>query len=204
MRRLSHDAGEIDVDTLIFELSLGARAPADRPYTLVNFVSSADGRATLEGVSGGLGDDGDRQIFRALRRAVDAVLAGTGTLAGENYGRLIKDPAARRAREQRGLAPEPIATTVTRSGRLPTQIPLFAEPEARIVAFSGGPVALGDARARVDVVTMAPEQLTFAAALRTLREPAAVRGRPVGVRGAAARTARRRDVPHPGAEAGAR
>ena len=34
-----------------------ARAPADRPYVIANFVASLDGRATFQGRSGALGDE---------------------------------------------------------------------------------------------------------------------------------------------------
>ena len=63
---------------------LGSRRAALRPsapFTVANFVSSLDGRASVQGRSGGLGDDGDKAMFRALRRASDAVLVGTGTMA---------------------------------------------------------------------------------------------------------------------------
>ena len=55
----------------------------------MNFISSADGRATFHGRSGQLGDDGDRAMFHGLREHVDAVLAGTRTIATESYGRIL-------------------------------------------------------------------------------------------------------------------
>ncbi|MDQ6730314.1 MAG: dihydrofolate reductase family protein, partial [Actinomycetota bacterium] len=140
------------IEEHILGLGLGERAPAGRALTVANFVSSLDGRASLQGRSGGLGDDADKAVFRALRRASDAVLVGTGTLRAENYGRIVADPDARRAREARGMDPEPLAVTVTRSGRLPLGIPLFAEPEARVIVFSGADVDLGKAEAQVEVV----------------------------------------------------
>src|SRR5581483_9258440 len=116
--------------------SLRDRASA-RPYTLANFVSSVDGRATIGGRSAPLSVASDRALFHALREAVDAVMAGTGTLRVEHYGRMIKDPAARQRRIDSGLAPEPLAVVVSRSGQIPYEIPLFTEPEARIVEFTG-------------------------------------------------------------------
>jgi len=70
--------------------------PAERPYTFVNFVASLDGRATVSGRSAPLSDPGDRALFHVLREAVDAVMAGTGTLRVERYGRVIKSAEARR------------------------------------------------------------------------------------------------------------
>ncbi len=115
---------------------LGARA-SRRPYTIANFVASVDGRATISGRSAPLSSASDRELFHALRESADAVLAGTGTLRVERYGRLIKDPAARARRTRRGLAPEPLAVVISRSGQVPYEIPLFAEPEARVVEFTG-------------------------------------------------------------------
>jgi 5-amino-6-(5-phosphoribosylamino)uracil reductase len=116
------------------------------------------------------------------------VLAGTGTIAAENYGRML--PAAER-RERRladARAAEPLAVTITRSGRLPLGVPLFAEPEARVIVFSPSPsapvpapgVATPDAAdtsgAQIQHEPLdlsAPAPLT--AALRTLSERYAVR-----------------------------
>lgn len=168
-RRLYPAPGSVDIQAHINGLALGRLAPADRPFTVANFVSSLDGRASLHGRSGGLGDDGDKAIFRALRRASDAVLVGTGTLRTESYGRLVADATARRARVQRGLTPEPLAVTVTRSGRLPLGIPLFAQPEARVVVFSAAAVDLSGVAAQIELVRTEPGRLTFAAALAHLR-----------------------------------
>ena len=128
----------VDIEAYVRGLGFAQRAPDGRPFVVVNFVSSVDGRATVAGRSGGLGDDGDKALFRALRWEVDAVLAGTGTLRAERYGRLISDPEVRERRRQRGLSPEPLACTLTRHGSLPLDIPLFAEPEAKVVVFTAG------------------------------------------------------------------
>src|SRR5689334_7850681 len=94
-RQLLPDAGAVEVEDLLGSLDLAARAPDDRPLTVVNFVSSADGRATVKGRSGGLGDDGDRAMFHGLRERVDAVMAGTRTLRTESYGRILGRPERR-------------------------------------------------------------------------------------------------------------
>lgn len=129
-------AEDVEPAALLAELGWAARAPRERPYVVVNFAVTADGRAALaDGVSGGIGDDGDLEVFRALRGAVDAVMAGTATLAKERYGRLVRDPARRAARERAGLDPDPAAIVVTRSGRVPADIPLFSAPEQRVLLY---------------------------------------------------------------------
>ena len=61
--------------------------PADlsAPHVRVNFVSSLDGAASVDGLSGGLGSAADRTVFGVLRRLADVVLAGAGTVRAENY-----------------------------------------------------------------------------------------------------------------------
>src|SRR5580704_11719422 len=87
-RELFPEPGPFDLGARLETLDLGAHA-TDRPYTVANFVASADGRATFDGRSGHLGDDGDRSVFHGLREQVDAVLVGTGTLRAERYGRIL-------------------------------------------------------------------------------------------------------------------
>jgi 5-amino-6-(5-phosphoribosylamino)uracil reductase len=174
-RRLLPEPGTVEVADLVGSLDLAGRAPAQRPYTIVNFVSSADGRATFAGRSGKLGDDGDRAMFHALRGQVDAVLAGTNTLRIERYGRPIRDPEDRRRRAERGLAPEPLACVVTRSGDVPTEIPLMQEPEARVVVFTVADVDVSDVVAAVEVIRLDPGELTLSTVLRHLRSAHGVR-----------------------------
>jgi riboflavin biosynthesis pyrimidine reductase len=165
----------VQIEELIAGARFAERAPADRPYVVANFVSSVDGRATYHGLTGQLGDDGDLAVFRALRREVDAVLVGTGTLRAEQYGRILKLPESRERRRQRGLAPEPLASVLTRTGDVPFEIPLFAEPEARVIVFSGADVDTSAARAQVEVVRLDGAALSFTAALNYLRAHHGVR-----------------------------
>ena len=46
------------------------------PHVRVNFVASTDGAVTVDGRSGGLGSDADRQVFGTLRELADVVLVG--------------------------------------------------------------------------------------------------------------------------------
>ena len=156
--------GAVQIGELLAGLGLHDHAPADRPYVIANFVSRADGRATFLGGSGRLGDEGDLEVFRALRREADAVLVGTGTLRVERYGRILKVPVSRERRRRRGLAPEPLATTLTRSGDVPLDIPLFAEPEAEVLLFSGREIDVSGVAAQVQVVVLDPPDLASALA----------------------------------------
>ena len=143
----------------------------DRPYTIANFVTSADGATAVKGRSAALGDDGDRAIFHALRGQVDAVLAGTNTLQERA---LWTDRAECRApcRTGRGRPPGRAARLRHQPQRavLPLEIPLFAEPEAEIVVFSPIQPDLTGTRAQVEVVRTDPgASHPLSAALSTLR-----------------------------------
>ena len=169
-RQLLPVPATVEIGELLGSMSLGDRATPERPYTVANFISSVDGRATIGGRSAGLGDDGDRMMFLGLREQADAVLAGTTTLRTERYGRILRDAERRGRRAQRGRSPEPLTSVVTRSGEVPTEIPLFAEPEARIVVFSAAPIdSLARCAAHVDVIRLEASELILTTALRLLR-----------------------------------
>ncbi|HEX4186579.1 MAG TPA: dihydrofolate reductase family protein [Solirubrobacteraceae bacterium] len=143
----------------------------ERPYVLLNMVSTIDGRASLEGRSGPIAGAADRELFRALRAAADAVLAGAGTMRVERYGRLIREESRRRLRTERGLSPEPIACIATGSLALPPDMPLLAEPEAHVVVLTASEAELAPTAARVDYVRASREgQLDLPRALARLRE----------------------------------
>jgi riboflavin biosynthesis pyrimidine reductase len=107
-----------------------------RPRVLLNMVCTADGRATLGGRSGSIGNRADRELFHALRTAVDGVLVGAGTVRAERYRGLVRDEAHRRLRRARGLAEEPLACIVSASLDLAPDIPLLADPAARIAVLT--------------------------------------------------------------------
>lgn len=55
------------------------------PWVRVGFVASADGAATVDGRSGGLGSPPDKRVFGMLRQLADVVLVGAGTVRAEDY-----------------------------------------------------------------------------------------------------------------------
>ena len=175
LRRLHPDPATVDSAELLGDLRLGERAHADRPWLVTNFATTADGRATIGGRSGPIGDDGDMEVFRRLRTQVDALLVGTRTLAIERYGRAVRRPELREAREAIGLAAEPLVALVSRSGELPLGAPLLAAPEARVVAFAPAGTPTPDCAAQVDLVALDPAELTLTTALRRLRADHGVR-----------------------------
>ena len=156
-------------------LGLRDLAPPGRPYVVVNFVASADGKATFEGRSGKLGGDADSALFHRLRTQADAVLVGSGTLRAERYGRIVRDPELRAAREAEGLAPDPLACVVSRSLSLPLDIPLFQDPEQRTIVFTSSDERLEGAGPGVSVERLRAEELTLTSALEVLHARHGVR-----------------------------
>lgn len=175
LRRLHPDPGTVDSADQFADLALARRAHPQRPWVVTNFATTADGRATIDGRSGAIGDDGDMEVFRRLRTQVDALLVGTRTLATEQYGTLVKRPELRALREAIGLAPQPLMAIVTRSGQVPEEIPLLADPDARVVLFTTPTAPAPDCTAHVTVVRLDAAELTLTSALRCLRAEHGVR-----------------------------
>ena len=156
-------------------MHLDERAGPDRPYTTVNFISTADGRAAFQGRSAPLGDEVDREMFHGLREQHDAVLAGTHTIRVERYGRLTRDPERRERRVQAGREPDPLGCVVTRSGDVPTEAPLFSDPESRIAVFGPPHLDLPPLKAQIEVIRLDPGELTLTTVLRRLRSEFGIR-----------------------------
>jgi riboflavin-specific deaminase-like protein len=152
-RQLLPEPAELADGAAVVEgLDLGAHAHQERPYLVLNMVTTADGRATIAGRSGPIGNQADQDLFHALRTRVDAVMVGAGTLRAEKYGRLVRKPERREARERAGLAPDPLAVIVSGRLDLPKDLPLLHEPEQEVL-----------------VATFADGELPGAAAIRYLR-----------------------------------
>jgi riboflavin-specific deaminase-like protein len=175
LRQLLPEQRTVSVANLLTTLEPAQYEGGDRPHTLVNFVATVDGRTSFLGRSGPIGDEGDRQMFHGLRERVDAVMAGTATMRAERYGRMTRDPERRGRRTERGLTPEPLAVIVTRSGDVPVDIPLFGEPEARVVVFTPTDLDTSRCTAQVEVVRLDPGELTMTTAFRRLTSEFGVR-----------------------------
>jgi riboflavin-specific deaminase-like protein len=167
------------VERFIEELDLADRA-ADgsrlRPHVLLNMVSTADGRATLSGRSGTIGGEADRELFHGLRTAVDAVMVGAGTVRAERYHRLVRDERALATRRRRGLVEQPLACIVSGRLALDGEIPLLADPGARVAILTSSEASLPEGcHADVDYVRATREgRLDLPSALCELRERFAV------------------------------
>jgi len=165
-RRLLPEPGDLEGAEAVAGL-------AGREVLAVNMVCSADGRAAFGGVTAPLSDPADRELFHLLRAQADAILVGTGTLRTERYGRMIKDERRRAERAAAGLASEPIAVTLTRTLDLPYDIPLFQEPEARLIVYTSSDREPEPCAAQLELVRL--DELLPPAVLADLRARHGVR-----------------------------
>jgi riboflavin-specific deaminase-like protein len=130
-------------------LRLGDKARPDRPYLVLNMVSTLDGKATIDWRTKGLSTEADRQLFHRLRTQADAIMVGAGTVRAERYGRMAKSEELRAARVSEGLAPDPLAVIVSARLDLHAELPILAEPEQPVVIATGSDAVLPDVKAMV-------------------------------------------------------
>jgi riboflavin biosynthesis pyrimidine reductase len=177
-RRLLPPGDPASTEEIVQDLRIGDRAArgSGRPYVMLNMVSTIDGRVTIAGRSGSLGNRADGALFHGLRGAVDAVMAGAGTVKAERYGRIIREQSQRELRVQRGLTTEPIACVVSGRLSLPEGIPLLAEPAAHVVILTASQATLPASGARIEYVRAGREgTVDLPAALAELHDRFGVR-----------------------------
>ncbi len=117
-----------DVDPTAIHAALAREGPADRPYVLVNMIASVDGATVVDGVSGGLGGEGDKMVFRALRSVPDIVLVAARTANAETYGPPKVSEEAKTARRERGQSAIPRLAVVTGRLSVDLSLPMFTDP----------------------------------------------------------------------------
>jgi riboflavin-specific deaminase-like protein len=167
------DSGATRVSEAAAALRATTTLPPDRPYLALNFASTLDGRITIGGRSGHIGNEADRELFHELRAQVDAVMAGAGTVNAERYGRIVRDPERRERRRGAGLAPDPLAVLVSARLTLAPDLPLLQDEHSHVVVITAAEHELEGVRARVEYLRPAGDaggRLTLAPLLRVLRE----------------------------------
>jgi riboflavin biosynthesis pyrimidine reductase len=149
------------------------RDGAGSPWLRINFVSSIDGAATVDGASGGLGGDADHRVFDILRRLCEVVLVAAGTVRTEDYGPMRVDAASQAARTAAGLAPHPVFAIVSGSLDLDPASRIFAQAPVRpvIVTTASSPKGKRNALAEVaDILVCGDDALDATAMVAGLTE----------------------------------
>ncbi|MFZ7087282.1 pyrimidine reductase family protein [Curtobacterium sp. RRHDQ10] len=109
----------------------------DRPSWLrVNFVATADGSATADGVSGSLGGDADLRVFDLLRRIADVVLVAAGTVRAEGYGAMRLHDADVAWRRDHDLPDHPVFAILSGSLALDPTSSVFTEAPVRPIVLT--------------------------------------------------------------------
>jgi 5-amino-6-(5-phosphoribosylamino)uracil reductase len=178
LRRLHPEPGRLTAEEATTGLRFGDLAPPDRPYLVLNMVETLDGRIAIDGRSGSIGNEADRELFHGLRTQADAVMAGAGTVRTERYGRMIKNDELRARRERDGLAPDALAVVVSGRMNLPHDLPLLQDPDSHVLVLTASDAEPPEVPARVEALRGDPAPdagVVLAPLLRRLREEHGVR-----------------------------
>lgn len=146
--------------------------PAGRTWVVVNFVSSADGAAEINGRAGGLSNAPDRRVLELGSDLADVLLVGATTAMVEGFRGVLPgaQTADRRRRHQLGSVP-PVAV-VTTGQTLPVDAPVITEAEVPAIVLTCAAVP-ADKRnawtaAGADVVIAGDQSVDAASAIAAL------------------------------------
>lgn len=145
----------------------------DGRWLRANMVSSADGAATLKGLTRALSSDTDRRLFALLRTLSDAILVGAATVREEKYKPVRPPELWGHLRD--GRPPTPPIAVITRRLDFDADSPLIAAapPHARtiVITVARSPA---DRRAELarhaDVIVAGDETVDLRAAVDALAE----------------------------------
>lgn len=141
---------------------------SDEPQMRVNFIASADGAVSVDGLSGGLHGPGDKEIFDTLRMLCDALIVGAGTVRAENYDALRLTGPARQWRRAHGLPEFPLMVIVSRSLILDLDQLVFADAPIPPIVVTTTTAASGFLRGRAEVLAVGDDEIDLAAMVAAL------------------------------------
>ena len=150
----------------IAELMGPVRARADRPYVVLKYAQTLDGRiATANGDSKWISCEAERTVSHALRAACDAVMVGVDTV--------IRDDPQLTVRMVPGTSP--LRVVLDSTLRMPRNAKVLGDHAATVVfttdqACRSARQWLQDQHVAVHVMRSAPEGVDVVQALRRLRE----------------------------------
>lgn len=109
----------------------------NRPKVIANFAMTADGKvSTRELTPANFTSPSDKHRLLEIRAQGDAVMVGRNTLATDTMSMTLPDEDLRKARQARGLSPEPLRVIVSQKGRLDTSWKVFQSDGARRIVFA--------------------------------------------------------------------
>ena len=166
---------EVDPD----EVYRDERSPVgDRPWLMMNMVSTIDGVTEIDGVSGPLGSPGDKDIFGTIRALPDIILVGSTTAEVERYN----PPSSSVSTKARRLANRawPVARIAVISRRLEFDLtlPMFQRPSQRplvITTVDADPLKLDQVATHADLIQCGSGSVDLPQAMREMKELGAQR-----------------------------
>src|SRR3954447_5061780 len=164
--------GDGELTWLLDAYDVHRPTPGDRPWLMLDMVSSVDGRIALDGRVGELSTPPDKALFLHLRALSDAVVVGAQTVRSENYGPVRSNPAAAERRAARNQAPDARLCIVSRSLQLDPTARVFDEggPLPVIFTCESSPVERRAILAEVaHVEVIGDDFVDLTAAMRMLR-----------------------------------
>jgi 5-amino-6-(5-phosphoribosylamino)uracil reductase len=138
-------------------------------------VSTADGKAAVEGRTVTISSPTDRAVFHNLRTQADAVMAGAATVRAERYAPIVKTDELRAKRVREGLAPDPLTVIVSGRLQVPADVPLLQDPGSRVVIITASDDELSGVRAHVEYLRPESGPMDLRPLMRRLREEYGVR-----------------------------
>ncbi|MDE0579680.1 MAG: dihydrofolate reductase family protein [bacterium] len=156
-----------DVDPVALYASDSRIPHPDRPWLMLNMVTSADGATSADGVSAGLSSPVDRRVFAAIRSVADVVVVAAETVRREGYGPPKSSPDAAADRATRNQAPRPRLAVVSRSLDLDFTAPVFGDSPPPLLFTVTEPPADRVARAEevAEVHRMGTDRVDLTAAM---------------------------------------
>lgn len=100
-------------------------------------VTSLDGSASLDGLSGGLSSPVDQMLMDVCRSVADVVVVGSATLKAEGYGALKVSQDSMAWRRQHGLSDHPVLAVVSGSLDLDPAAPFLADTSIPALILTG-------------------------------------------------------------------
>ncbi len=154
---LDSSGSTIDPQTLYTDLLL-PQSSASRPYTVVNMVSTVDGKILVGPIGStatGLGSPTDQMLMRRIQANVDAVVIGAGTL---RPGNVVYDPSLYRI-------------VVSRSGDLPLTNRFFTDAPDNVIILLPGAASVeqvNDLKKKYRVEQFGSEEVDLRSAVKWL------------------------------------
>jgi riboflavin biosynthesis pyrimidine reductase len=111
------------------------------PRVRVNFITSLDGAATVDGLSGGLNNQDDKLVFDTLRMLTDVIVVAAGTVRAEGYGGIRFGEADAAWRLGQGLTAQVPVAVVSSRLELDPGHPFFRDAAVRpiVLTHAGSP-----------------------------------------------------------------